>query len=50
MKVTVRIRVAWWLRWYLAGVAVMAQCADLEPDQRKVEAMVRRAVRVDTQA
>lgn len=41
---TVRIKVAWWLRWYLAGVQMMALTTGARPDMRKVGAVVARAV------
>ena len=43
---TVSIKVAWWLRWYLAGVYMMALTTGAQPDMRKVGAMVARAVSV----
>ena len=42
----VRISFRWWLKAYLYGVTLMAYALDAEPDMEKVEAMVRRAVRV----
>ncbi|VFR96501.1 hypothetical protein RAN3_1879 [plant metagenome] len=44
--ITVRLRFAWWLRWYLAGVALTARMSGLEPDANKVAGWVRRAARV----
>lgn len=43
---TVRIKIAWWLRWYLAGVQMMTLATGAQPDMRKVGAMVARAVSV----
>ena len=43
---TVRIKIAWWLRWYLAGVQMMALTTGAQPDMRKVGAVVARAVSV----
>ena len=45
---TVRIKVAWWLRWHLAGVALAAQMTGANPDYDKVRAAVMRGVRVKT--
>lgn len=42
----VRIKIAWWLRWYLAGVYMMALTTGAQPDMRKVGAVVKRAVKV----
>ena len=44
---TVRIKVAWWLRWYLAGVQMMTLTTGAQPDMRKVGAVVARAVSVE---
>lgn len=44
--VTIRITVAWWVRWYLAGVALAAQMAGATPDYEKVRAAVMRGVQV----
>lgn len=42
---TVRITVAWWLRWYLAGVAMTAQMTGANPGYEKVRAAVMRGVK-----
>ena len=43
---TVRITVAWWVRWYIAGVELAAKLTGAEPDMEKVGAVVRRGVKV----
>lgn len=43
---TVRITVAWWLRWYLLGVQIATQ-AGVKPEYDKVRAAVMRGVRVE---
>lgn len=43
---TVQVHVAWWLRWYIAGVALTSSLTDREPDWAKVEFWVRRGVRM----
>lgn len=43
--VTLRITVAWWLRWYLLGVQIAKQ-AGVKPEYDKVRAAVMRGVRV----
>lgn len=45
-SITVRLSVAWWLRWYLAGVILTARLTGLEPDLGKVQRHIRRAARV----
>lgn len=45
-RMTVRVRVAWWLRWYVAGLITVARATGTEPDPQKVERVVRRAVKV----
>jgi hypothetical protein len=45
--VIVRLRVAWWLRWYLSGVILTSWLTGLAPDLSKVGEWIRRAVRVD---
>jgi hypothetical protein len=41
---TLTIHVAWWVRWYLDGVAVMAWLSNAEPDWHKVERTVLRGL------
>lgn len=41
------VRVAWWVRWYLAGVLLVARLAGLEPNWIKVLAAVERGIRMD---
>lgn len=43
---TIRITVAWWVRWYIAGVALAASMTGANPDYDKVRAAVMRGVRV----
>lgn len=40
--ITLRVRVRWWVRPYLAGVAMTSRLTGLEPDWAKVAATVRR--------
>lgn len=44
-QLEIQITVAWWLRWYLAGVLVMSRLTGLEPDLERVQAVVMRAIR-----
>lgn len=43
----VRLTVRWWVRWYLAGVALTAQVTGLRPDMGKVAWWVCRGLRVE---
>jgi hypothetical protein len=47
-KGTIQIQVttAWWLKFYLYGVSTIASMMGVDPDWRKVDAAVRRAMRV----
>lgn len=42
--VNLSIRVAWWVRWYLLGAALVAQMTGETPDWGKVEGRVRRGL------
>lgn len=42
--VKLSIRVAWWVRWYLAGVAIAARLTGATPDMAKVERWIRRGL------
>lgn len=48
-KRTIRITVAWWVRWYLAGVALAAKATGANPDYDKVREVVMRGVRAKAQ-
>lgn len=43
---TVSVRVAWWVRWYVASVALTSRLTGMEPDMSKVMRWVERGVRV----
>lgn len=45
-SITVTIRMAWWLRWYLADVIVTSTITGLQPDPDRVGAWVVRAIRL----
>lgn len=42
----VTLRVAWWFRWYLFGVLIMARLTGLQPDPRRIGWWLTRAVSV----
>lgn len=46
ITVKLSIRVAWWVRWYLVGVALVAQMTGPTPDWGKVEQWLRRGLSV----
>ena len=45
-SINVTIRVAWWVRWYISGVALCSLLTGLEPDMEKVKAKVKKGVRI----
>lgn len=46
-NLTIRAHVAWWVRWYLSGVAIVAHLTCMEPDMEKVRRTVMRGVRFE---
>jgi len=46
ITVKLSLRVAWWVRWYLAGVAIAARLTGATPDMTKVERWIRRGLSV----
>lgn len=42
---TIKIRIAWWLKWYLYGVITMSKITGLTPDWKKVGRWVVRSVK-----
>lgn len=44
--ITARIVVAWWLRWYLSGVALMCKMTGCWPDMGRVERWISRAIKL----
>lgn len=46
MKATVRIKAAWWVRWYISGVYLCAVLLNMQPDWQKVERTIKRGVRL----
>ena len=43
----VRIAVAWWVRWYIAGVSLCARMTGAQPDMDKVGNTVLKGIRVE---
>ncbi|MDH2052863.1 hypothetical protein [Achromobacter marplatensis] len=46
ITVKLSLRVAWWVRWYLAGVGVAARLTGATLDITKVERWIRRGLSV----
>lgn len=45
-QVTIRVSVAWWLRWYIVGVALMCRTTGCQPNIERVAYWVRRSIRM----
>ena len=45
-SINVTIRIAWWVRWYISGVALCAFLTGFQPDMDKVKAKVMKGVRL----
>lgn len=45
-SIKVTVRVAWWVRWYISGVALCSMLTGLEPDMDKVKAKLKKCVRI----
>jgi hypothetical protein len=44
--IAVRMSVAWWLRWYILGVALMCRMTGCAPDMGRVERWISRATKL----
>ena len=45
-SIKVTIRVAWWVRWYISGVALCAFLTGFQPDMDKVKAKVKKGIKI----
>ncbi|MBS0339810.1 MAG: hypothetical protein JSS56_04745 [Proteobacteria bacterium] len=45
-EIHARVSVAWWLRWYLCGVVLVAHTMGLHPDPDKVKRTAMRAIKI----
>lgn len=45
-SIKVTIHIAWWVRWYIGGVALFSFITGMEPDMEKVKAKVLKGVRL----
>lgn len=43
-EIKMQIRIAWWLKWYLLGVRLTMELTGCDPDWRKVDFWIGRAV------
>lgn len=46
ITVTIEVRIAWWLKWYMAGVIMMSRLAGLDFDEAKARRYIRRGLKV----
>ena len=44
--IKVKITVAWWVRWYISGVALCAFITGAQPDIEKIKATAMKGVRL----
>jgi hypothetical protein len=45
-QITIGVSIAWWLRWYLSGVALMCKMSGGEPRLDRVAYWVGRSIRM----
>lgn len=45
-QIKLGVRIAWWLRWYLSGVALMCWMTKCPPDMGKVAYWAGRAIKL----
>lgn len=45
-SINVTIRVAWWVRWYISGMALCASITGAQPDMEKITANVMKGIRI----
>ena len=45
-SMTIKVRIAWWVRWHISGVALCAFLTGFQPDMDKVKAKVMKGVRL----
>ena len=49
-SMTIKVRIAWWVRWYISGVALCAFLTGSQPDMEKIKAKVMKGVILNTGA
>ena len=45
-SMTIKVRIAWWVRWYISGVALCASITGAQPDMEKIKAKVMKGIKV----
>lgn len=45
-KIIMKVSIAWWFRYYVAGVAAMCKLTGLEPDHEKLAKYAALATRI----
>lgn len=45
-QIKISARIAWWLRWYLLGVALTCRMTGCQPNIERVTYWVRRSIRM----
>ena len=45
-RLVVTIRIAWWVRWYISGVALCAFITGARPDMEKIKDKAMKGVRI----
>ena len=45
-SMTIKVRIAWWVRWYISGVALCAFITGAHPGMEKITAKVMKGVRI----
>lgn len=48
-QITLSIKLAWWLKWYLRGVVFAASVTGLRPDPKRVGYWVGRAAKIEVE-
>ena len=46
VPIKVTIRIAWWVRWYISGVALCAFITGAQPDMEKIKAKVMKGIKI----
>ena len=46
MRLSLRLHVAWWLRWYLVGVVLMCWMTRMQPNEERFRYWIRKAIKL----
>ena len=44
----VKIKIAWWFRYYLIGLVFLCRFMGAEPDEKRIEYWLRKAITITT--